>query len=727
MLADNLGDFLGKFGTLLAEGAAEKLMPLYRPGIDTPPDLSVIEHLRTSRHPACIHTGNPFRFFQPQVERIAGTVATLKNRRTAWMIEEMACGKTAQAIAVAWLKLKHKKNYRIIVMCPGHLTRKWKREVEWLLPNIDCKIIKTFQDLKAFQNAARQQPNRPMAAVAGKDTLKLGIELDHPCAARRKMAMKTGGTYTYVDIAVCPRCWETVTYKDENDVDQPYGHKEYTSQHTVVWCKNCGDKQATNYSPPNRTPKPRIYKYIQRHMKGVFDMLIADEVHELASADSAQGNAFGTIGSACKYVLALTGTLIGGKASDLHAPLWRMAPELMRQRGFALKHRNGKRSAVGRNERTFTRKYGVMEHKVLINAHNGKVRSKSEERPKPGISPDLFNHFLLDNAVFMSLHELGSALPPLERELVPVQPSPELAQAYRFISQAFSAAMMDRTFKGRGPPLLAMLRVMVLDAYLDRPFGWAPVQAPAYQNGVRIGKKIVVQPPDVGDLHQDGKDKKLLEIIQRELAAGRRCAIYPQYTGVHDVREKMLVLLERNRIRAMALPDKIKPDEREDWIERNVSQMDVLIAHPKRVMTGLDLIQFPSLIWYQCGYSTHVLRQASARARRPTQTMPCRVIFLYYANTVQEVAMSLMGEKEAASQMLEGVFDTTALRALMNGGECDDILTALANRIGETLDAKSAWSKVQDIAGVPEEHHEQFIFDQTVEDFLFDMKEEVIF
>ena len=57
------------------------------------------------------------------------------------------------------------------------------------------------------------------------------------------------------------------------------------------------------------------------------------------------------------------------------------------------------------------------------------------------------------------------------------------------------------------------------------------------------------------------------------------------------------------------------------------------------------VIEFPSLIWYQTGYSTHVLRQASARARRPTQTKPCKVFFLYYAGTIQETALALMGEQ----------------------------------------------------------------------------------
>lgn len=141
------------------------------------------------------------------------------------------------------------------------------------------------------------------------------------------------------------------------------------------------------------------------------------------------------------------------------------------------------------------------------------------------------------------------------------------------------------------------------------------------------------------------------------------------------------------------MPDTVKPEAREDWIEKHMNEMDVLIVQPKRVMTGLDLVGFPSLIWFQVGYSTHVLRQASARARRPTQTKPCKVIFLYYQGTIQEPALALMGEKEAVSQALEGVFDTNAQRAMMNGGQKDDIISALANRLesGQKMDARAAW------------------------------------
>ena len=319
------------------------------------------------------------------------------------------------------------------------------------------------------------------------------------------------------------------------------------------------------------------------------------------------------------------------------------------------------------------RRYGVIEHQIVRSCrgegddYGGSVRRgacgrrksyKTNERPRPGISPDLFNHFLIDRAVFMGLAELGPALPSLERVLIPCAMGGALKAAYRKLDAELRDAVKKRAH-GKGPPALACTRIQVLDSYLDRPWGWEPVRVPDYdENGRRVGMVEVALPEDLGENHADEKDRKLVETVQGELRQGRRCAIYPQFTGIHDVREKIKNLLTDSGVRAVLLPDTVKPVAREDWIARHVAEMDVLIAHPKRVMTGLDLIQFPSLIWYQVGYSTHVLRQASARARRPKQTKPCKVFFLYYGNTIQEQAMALMGEKEAASQALEGVFDT---------------------------------------------------------------------
>ena len=729
-LAKDLADLIHRYGPAMAAAAEAVLIPRYKSD-DPRPDLSPLEACRTR------NSGKPFQFYSSQIEKIAGTVAGLKSIQRVFQVCEMGCGKSPMSLAAAWLLLWHKP-FRVIVMCPGHLVRKWRREVEWLIPNVQCLIIRHFTDLLKFQ-AKEKITDAPMVLVIGKETAKLGLDVDKPCAASRKMwvqlqihsqdDMLPGDKHFHrvsfeagddtpkyavtrlLKVACCPRCGELVK-NGGADKEEPLAYADYIAGNEPVTCTACGDRLLTNARGFRKNP--HIDRYIQRKMRGVFDLMIADEVHELSAAETIQGNTFGTIASACRYTIALTGTLIGGKASDLHAPLWRLGAGALNARGFNIQgYKDSRISAIARNEKSFVRRYGVLEHQVIRSCRNeaddyhgnvhrgacGRRKSyKTDERPKPGISPDLFNHFLIDRAVFMELNELGPALPSMERILVPVKMSDELSAAYGALDKQLREAIKQRSHGGKGPPGLAATRVQTLDAYLDKPWGWDPIKAPAYDDdGNFIGKEAVAWPSDLGDGHCDAKDEMLVEIVRGELKAGRRCAIYPQFTGVHDVRPKILELLNRAGVRALMLPDTVKPEAREDWIERHTGEMEVLITHPKRVMTGLDLIGFPTLVWYQTGYSTHVLRQASARARRPTQTKPCKVIFLYYAGTIQEQALALMGEKEAASQALEGVFDCRALRALMNGGKDDDILAALANTLDTDIErnAKAAWERAR--------------------------------
>ena len=725
-LARDLNDLIHKYGGAIASAAESVLIPRHRP--DSPlPDLSPIERCRSQQ------AGKPFQFYPSQKEKIAGALAGLKAKGRVWMVCEMGCGKSPMSLGAAWALL-HRSPFRLLVMCPGHIVRKWRREVEWAIPGVVCRIIRNFTDLLKFEESARST-TAPMVAVIGKDTAKLGFDVDRPCASIRKIKLRVrlnskdemlpGDTLSIcppitdaaaeievtriVDVACCSGCGRALQQSD--DSPEPVTYDAYVTRNEPATCAGCGDKLLTNARGFRKNP--HIDRYIQRKMKGVFDLLIADEVHELAGAETIQGNCFGTLASACRYTLALTGTLIGGQALDLHAPLWRMSAELLNQRGFNIQNLGGARiSAIARNQRGFVTRYGVMEHQIVRSCRgdaddfSGRVKRgacgrrkqyKTNERPRPGISPNLFNDFLLDRAVFMSLDELGPALPTLERVLIPCPMGRELADAYKKLDDELRDAIKSRV-NGKGPPGLAATRVQALDAYLDHPFGWNPITAPTYnENGQRCGTETVAWPADLGEDHTDSKDAKLLEVVRGELKEGRRCCVYPQFVGVHDVRPKLLKLLTNAGIRALIMPDTVKPEAREDWIEKHLDEIDVLIVHPKRVMTGLDLVGFPSLIWYQTGYSTHVLRQASARARRPIQTKPCKVFFLYYAGTIQESALSIMGEKESVSLALEGVFDTGALRAMMNGTENDDILAALASTLdtGKKIDARAAWKNTE--------------------------------
>ena len=69
---------------------------------------------------------------------------------------------------------------------------------------------------------------------------------------------------------------------------------------------------------------------------------------------------------------------------------------------------------------------------------------------------------------------------------------------------------------------------------------------------------------------------------------------------------------------------------------------------------GLDLIDFPTLIWYETDCSVYVMRQASRRSWRIGQTRPVKVVFMSYRNTLQADALKLVAKKLQSSLAVEG-------------------------------------------------------------------------
>jgi hypothetical protein len=144
-------------------------------------------------------------------------------------------------------------------------------------------------------------------------------------------------------------------------------------------------------------------------------------------------------------------------------------------------------------------------------------------------------------------------------------------------------------------------------------------------------------------------------------------------------------------IRVAVLRSSVPTDKREDWYERQLKAgVEVVICHPKLVETGLDLLAFPTLYFYETGYSLHTLRQASRRSWRIGQRFPVRVKFVTYSGTMQETCLRLMGKKMLVALMMEGKFSGEGLQAL---DADEDLVSAMARElvekagVGESADA----------------------------------------
>ena len=157
--------------------------------------------------------------------------------------------------------------------------------------------------------------------------------------------------------------------------------------------------------------------------------------------------------------------------------------------------------------------------------------------------------------------------------------------------------------------------------------------------------------------------------------------MYATHTGTRDITERMEDILTRHGFRvAVMKADAVAPDKREAWVADRVKQgIDVMICHPRLVQTGLDLIDFQTLVWFETDYSVYVMRQASRRSWRIGQTRPVKVVFMAYRNTLQADALKLVAKKLQSSLAVEGELPGDGLAAF--GDDGDDLMMALARRI----------------------------------------------
>ena len=422
-------------------------------------------------------------------------------------------------------------------------------------------------------------------------------------------------------------------------------------------------------------------EFIGRYMPGWFDYTICDEIHQLAG-DTAQGNALGTLASCTDRIVGLTGTLLGGYADDLFNTLFRLEAARMKEHGSEW-------GTTGR--RAFTEDYGVLETITKVEpAENrcSKAKATSMVRRKPGASPLLFGEFLMQLCAFVFLEDVPVELSPYEESYVSVAMDAPMMSAYRELEDAIRKALKEH--RGNRSVLSTMLNTLLL--YPDHPYGLGTLYGTKFDPELKRNLRFVMA--ETRDLPEDqlhSKERTLIEEVRKELAEGRRCQVFAVYTQKHDVTARLQRILNNEGMRTAVLRASVDTSKREAWYARQIKEnVQVVISHPKLVETGLDLLDFPTIIFYESGYSLHTLRQASRRSWRIGQRRPVRVKFFCYQATMQTACLRLMGKKLLVALTMEGKF---AGEGLQNIDEDDDMLSAMArelvarNGIGESADA----------------------------------------
>ncbi|ECU9386616.1 DEAD/DEAH box helicase, partial [Salmonella enterica subsp. enterica serovar Newport] len=155
---------------------------------------------------------------------------------------------------------------------------------------------------------------------------------------------------------------------------------------------------------------------------------------------------------------------------------------------------------------------------------------------------------------------------------------------------------------------------------------------------------------------------------------------YSTYSGTRDTTSRLKALLTQAGLKVAVLRTSVSPEQREDWVAEQVDRgIDVIVTNPELVKTGLDLLEFPTIVFLQTGFNVYTLLQAARRSWRIGQQQNVKVIFLGYAGTSQMACLDLMARKIAVAQSTAGDVPESGLDILNSDG--DSVEIALAKQL----------------------------------------------
>ncbi|HUM68114.1 MAG TPA: DEAD/DEAH box helicase, partial [Chloroflexota bacterium] len=373
------------------------------------------------------------------------------------------------------------------------------------------------------------------------------------------------------------------------------------------------------------------------------DLLLVDEVHQYKGFDSDQGYAMHHLAQAAEKVVALTGTIYGGKASSLFYLLFRLAPEMCR--AYIEPDATGQRRLRSRD---WVSAYGILQRIETVTLdEDGKqtANSRSNVRFKelPGGSPAMLP-WLLNRSVFLSLGDMGFPLPEYTEIPISVPMAPAQAVLYEDLKEQLKEELKERLIRGDKSLLAGYLYALLF--WPDSPRRAKVVSCP------RTGH-VVASVPGLPDDFIGPKEEEIIELCLREKAQGRRVLLLCQQTDTLDIQPEWKGMLEEAGLKTAIL--RAAPNKREEWVEKQVKAgVDVIITHPRKVETGIDLLDFPTIVWMAIDYSVYTVLQASRRSWRIGQTRPVKVYYFAYEETIQEDALRLVAAKVAAALRVNG-------------------------------------------------------------------------
>ncbi len=738
-----LGAFMKTHGETLAAQTLQAYQPLY--GLKpTAQELAVLEPLGKTRKPL---PGQAAPGLLPVQKHAAIALArALRTHGAANAQGEMGVGKTTVGLAVTELL----DAYPALVLCPPHLVPKWMREAEEVIPGLQARELRRIgkdgegevNDVRAFLDAyAAGKLGHKALAVVASTAAKMGPGWT-PVVRAKTVKVDEVRQLRYV----CPQCGqEQVDERGDpvTEVEFFQKHRRFCSATVKGWQVDAqGAREKDEQGQPVwgtrscRAPlfvctnarRQSIAEYLLHHARGRFNLLVADDSHQYKAKASDRGVAFHQLAEACRRTLTLTGTLFGGKSTSLFWLLHRLNPHVRQDFAF-------------HDEMRWAARYGVLEstRKRKVGdqtddddgAFTGHRRYRGDVHELPGVSPAIVAR-LLPNTVFLNLKDLGVDLPPYTEEVVELPLAAGQDDDYRRMESDLRAlakqqprflavwlqwalARPNSGFRDetvvlhlktpRANELLALAQNLLeqadepstsLRALAEKLRAAAQFAETAAHTRLKAGTldlPLIELPAVTGDTLLP-KERWLVDFCQAERGHGRRVLVYVRQTGTRDIQVRLEAILRQAGLRAVTLYGSVNPHQREAWIARH-SHAEVLLVNPKLVETGLDLVQFATVVFFEIEYSLYTLWQALRRVWRLGQTKPVKAVFVVYQNTLEAQALALMGRKMRAAQLLfgdevggalvpveDGDFLSELAREVLRGSRLDDLQHLFAEEAG---------------------------------------------
>ena len=653
---------------------------------------------------------NLARYLLPmQSEKSAAIETFFETNKSCVAVLDTGYGKTQVSTSV----LSNPNIKTALVVAPPHLTKKWGREIKTVLGKqfpIEIVYVETYMDLlplTKFKYRVKKWEKELEVTVKKLKTLTNENEIKRLTSfikSRQKLLKqynqylpKTNKRRVYI-VAKTKNSLSYTTEvkfdtsfsidKQEVEIRDDRGRVQKVVQKKIMHdyrCVNCSSKltastfakmKGTSLEEKDTRKASKITKckscdtpttqplrhtispaeFLKRYgIKESIDLTIIDELHEEKAKDSLRGLALGHLVPKSKNILGLTGTLLGGYASHAFYTFYRLFPRIFKNE---LKYEWSDvnefiKEFGGSEEITQVIDYDPITFNITEYGRNFGLKERAD------MSPRLLDA-ILPMCIFGKLEEIkfldkNASLPPYTEISHLVEYEDILKEKYTKYLQKLTtlASFNNKEFNDKkGWAKLKVDSVLIPDI----PFQEQYVELKSPDGGV----ETVVYEPSItrNELPLTNKEKKLLEIIKQSKANNRKVLVYHDFIN-SGLRENLIEVLENNGLKVEQLTTAISPNKREEYIK--TLDCDVLITNPELVKTGLDLLEYPTIIFYQQVYSSYnifTMRQAAKRAWRIGQLKECEVHSIAYAGTHQATVLQLIGSKMNVSQTTEGRLST---------------------------------------------------------------------